>query len=249
MSTFDFGYPWWLSYGHLVILVPALAALVAGWRYGWGRGKMLVLGVVALWSVAALGVLWSVNINGRPALPTKNFFRSGAGRVLDIGAGTGRSTIMVLGARPQAEVVALDLFGESFSHHFGPGESPEERLRANLRAAGAEKRVTIAKADMQELPFGEASFDAIVSAYAVDHLPREGVKKALGEAARVIKPGGDFLLILVANDAWVKFAFGPVLTHGGTRGPGWWAERVKEAGFTTLEEGTAPATRYLLLRR
>jgi ubiquinone/menaquinone biosynthesis C-methylase UbiE len=41
------------------------------------------------------------------------------GRVLDIGAGTGRSSIKVLKARPQAISVALGLFGESFKQHFG----------------------------------------------------------------------------------------------------------------------------------
>ena len=102
---------------------------------------------------------------------------------------------------------------------------------------------------MRKLPFEAASFDAIVSSYAVDHLNRDGIKQALAEAARVVKPGGDFLLMLVANDRWAKLAFGPLLSHGGTRGREWWIARVQEAGFQVLEDGTSPVTLYLLARR
>lgn len=207
-------------------------------------------GVLALWSTAVfLLIQFAFDINGRASLPTQSFFRSGTGRVLDLGAGTGRSSIMVLASRPQATLVASDLFSDSFKAHFGPGESPQQRLLRNLKAAGVDQRASIETADMRKLPFEDVSFDAIVSSYAVDHLSREGVNQALTEAARVLKPGGDFLLMLVANDRWVKFAFGPLLAHGGTRGSAWWVARVKEAGFQVLEEGTSPATLYFLLRR
>jgi hypothetical protein len=33
-------------------------------------------------------------------------------------------------------LVALDLFGDSFQRHFGPGDTPQQRLLANLKAAG-----------------------------------------------------------------------------------------------------------------
>jgi ubiquinone/menaquinone biosynthesis C-methylase UbiE len=166
-----------------------------------------------------------------------------------MGAGTGRSSIMVLEARPQATLVALDLFAESFDQHFGRSEKPEDRLLRNLKAAGVDQRATIETGDMRKLPFEPATFDAIVSAYAVDHLNREGTSQALSEAARVEKPGGDFLLILIGKEPWGRFAFGPLIMHAGTRGPEWWTARLQEAGFHVLEEGTCPATLYLLARR
>jgi ubiquinone/menaquinone biosynthesis C-methylase UbiE len=190
-----------------------------------------------------------IDINGRPSLPTQSFLHSGTGRVLDMGAGTGRSSIMVLEARPQATLVALDLFADSFDQHFGRSESPQQRLLANLKAAGVERRATIETADMRKLPFEPAAFEAIVSAYAVDHLNRRGINQTLAEAARVVKPGGDFLLILIGNEPWAKFTFGPLLSHGGVRGPAWWTARLQEAGFQVLEEGTRPLTLYLLSRR
>src|SRR5262245_41753496 len=167
----NFGYPWWLTYGHLVVTAIALSFLLLGLARRWSRKLMLVIGVVTLWSVAAFLVTrFGLNANGRLPLPTERFLTSGSGRVLDMGAGTGRSSIMVLEARPQTTVVALDLFGESFKRHFGPGESGQERLRSNLRAAGVENRAAIQTADMRELPFAPATFDGVVSMYAIDHL-------------------------------------------------------------------------------
>ena len=248
--SIDFGYPWWLSYGHLIVVAITASILALGYWRRWSKGPMLLLGAIALWSVAAFIVARFVNnINGRAELPTQSFLVSGTGRVLDMGAGTGRSSIMVLEARPQTTLVALDLFSESYEEHFGPGGNPQERLLANLTAAGVERRVTIQAGDMRKLPFEPATFDAIVSSYAIDHLNRDGVQKSLAEAARVLKPGGEFLLMVIAKDAWLQFTFGPLLLHSGTRGSTWWTSRLQEAGFLVVENGMRPATLYLLARK
>jgi len=246
----DFGYPWWLSYGHLILAAAVVSLLLLGYARKWSKTPMLLVGILALWSTAAfLVVRFVIDINGRAALPTQTFLHLGTGRVLDMGAGTGRSSIMVLEARPQATLVALDLFGDSYERHFGRGESPQQRLFTNLKAAGVEQRATIETADMRELPFEPAAFDAIVSSYAIDHLDRQGISQALAEAARVLKPGGDFLLMVIGKEPWVQFTFGPLLMHGGTRGPAWWTQRLQESGFQVLEQGTRPITLYFLARR
>jgi len=156
---------------------------------------------------------------------------------------------MVLKARPRATLVALDLFGESFEQHFGPSQSPQQTLLANLEAAGVERRATIVTADMRKLPFEPSTFDAIVSAYVFEHLNREGIQTSLAEGARVVKPGGDFLLMLIAKEPWLQYTFGPMLVHQGFHGAEWWTPRLQEAGFQVLEEGTRPVTLYLLARR
>jgi ubiquinone/menaquinone biosynthesis C-methylase UbiE len=249
-ASIDYGYPWWLSYGHVPILAVALSIAALGVVRKWSRWAMVPIGAFALWSAAALVVQFFVlNVNGRPTLPTEAFLQSGGGRVLDIGAGTGRSSIMVLQSRPQTTLVALDQFGTSFEQHFGPGSTPQQRLLSNLKAAGVDSRATITAADMRTLPFEPAAFDAVVSAYALDHLNRAGTDQALAEAARVLKPGGEFLMMIVANEKWAKLAFGPLLSHGGSRGEAWWTTHVQQAGFRVLEAGTRPMTYYLLARR
>ena len=246
----NFGYPWWLSYGHLPLVAGSGLLLALGFWRKWPIWTIFLLSPLFLWSgTAFLAARFVLDINGEAALPTQSFLRSGVGRVLDIGAGTGRSSIMVLKARPQATLVALDLFGESFDQHFGPGQSPQQRLLANLEAVGVERRVEIVTADMRKVPFEPATFDAIVSAYVFEHLDREGIRQSLAEAARVVKPNGDFLLILIAKEPWLQYTFGPMLMHTGLRGANWWAPRLQEAGFQILEQGTRPATLYLLARR
>jgi len=249
-SQIDFGYPWFLSYGHLPLIAVVLALGFVGYVRKWPRVPMILIGAVAVWSVAAFIVArFALEINGRGTLPTEKFLASGAGRVLDLGAGTGRSSLMVLEARPQTTLVALDLFGESYERHFGSAESGQERLMANLKAAGVDRRATIQTADMRKLPFDAATFDGIVSAYAIDHLNRDGIIASLSEAARVLKPGGEFLMMVIGKDFWLQFAFGPLLLHSGTRGADWWTARMQEAGFQIAEHGMRPATLYVLARK
>lgn len=250
MSSLDFGYPWWLSYGHLLLTAIFGGILWIGLRRRWSKWALAPIGLAVVWSIAGfLIVRFMFDVNGSPAMPTENFLRAGSARVLDMGAGTGRSSIMVLTARPQTSMVALDLFGASFEEHFGKNDDPQRRLRENLDAAGVAARTTIQAGDMRKLPFESQSFDAIVSAYAIDHLGRDGASQALQEAARVVKPNGEFLLMVVANESWARFAFGPLLAHGGPRGAGWWTERMQAAGFQILEHGTKPMTLYLLARK
>jgi hypothetical protein len=56
-------------------------------------------------------------------------------------------------------------------------------------------------------------------------------------------------MMVITRDSWLKFTFGPLLLHSGTRGDQWWTSRLKEAGFQVLEQGTRPATLYFLARR
>jgi SAM-dependent methyltransferase len=249
-SHLDFAYPWWLTYGHLPVMAAAFALVLLAVARKWSTWSMLLLCLLALWSTAAfLTQRFILNINAVPALPTQSYLRSGTGRVLDLGAGTGRSSIMVLAARPRTTLVALDLFGRSFEQHFGPSPDPRQKLLANLEAAGVAQRVTIETADVRQLPFAPAAFDAIVSAYTIDHLDRQGSDQSLAEAARVLKPGGDFLLMLIANEAWGKLIFGPLLAHSGLRNEAWWTVHLQNAGFQVVESGHRPLTLYLLARR
>jgi SAM-dependent methyltransferase len=245
----DFGYPWWLNYGHLALFCVLLALALGARAAGASRRVLIALGVVAFWAGSVALLVQFFGINRVPSLPTQAFLSVGTGRVLDLGAGTGRSSIMVLTERPRATLVASDLFGTSFAQHFGPGERPQDRLLTNLKAAGVSGRATVETADMLKLPYADGAFDAIVSAYAMDHLGRNGARMALAEAHRVLRPGGDFLLILVANDGWAKLAFGPLLSHGGTYGAKWWRDAAGAAGFHVREEGSQPVTTYFLLTR
>lgn len=249
-TSLDFAYPWWLNYGHLTMALVCGGLLAVAWFLRWPRWIRVIAGLVTAWAFAATLVMQAFNAGGVPTLPTGAFLRdTPTARVLDIGAGTGRSSIMVLRERPSATLVAFDQFGESFTHHFGANGRPQDRLLANLRAAGVDDRASIETGDMRALPFDDHSFDAIVSAYTMEHVDRDGARQALSEAHRVLTPGGEFLLMLVNNDGWMKLAFGPILTHGGLRGPDWWADEARSVGFVVSEQGQRVGTMFLRLTK
>ena len=54
---------------------------------------------------------------------------------------------------------------------------------------------------------------------------------------------------MITKDFWLKFTFGPLLFHSGTRSQAWWTSRLEEAGFQMVEQGTRPATLYFLARK
>jgi|SRR5215207_3440603 len=56
------------------------------------------------------------------------------------------------------------------------------------RAARTHPEPTFLRADAEELPFADASFDAVVGAFLLNHLTRPEV--AMREVARVLTPGG-----------------------------------------------------------
>jgi ubiquinone/menaquinone biosynthesis C-methylase UbiE len=254
-SQINFGYPWWLDYGHLTLAVLFLALFALGWVRRWNRVAMVLIALATVWALTAFAMLrFGFDVNGRATLPTQAFLRSGTGKVLDMGAGTGRSTLMVLEARPHSTVVALDSFSDSYVQHFGGKKSDAiekgtAKLMANLRAAGVDSRCTVQPGDMRQMPFEPATFDAVVSAYAIDHLNRQGIGQALGEANRVLKPGGEFLLIVIARDVYLKFAFGPLMAHSGMVLSDFWERNLRDAGFEILEQGNPPATKFVLARK
>ena len=128
MFTYDFGYSWWLVYGHLVPLALfGVLAAVSVWRR-WRWWITAASGLVALWALIAFVIMQSLN---RPVpLPSERFLAGGTGRVLDVGAGSGRLTVGVLQARPHATATALDIY----SGYFGIEDNTPERLMELLKS-------------------------------------------------------------------------------------------------------------------
>ena len=246
--TYDFGYSWPFTWGHLLVALAALLlAAAALWR-GWGRWPIAGAGLVALWGLAGAYTMHEgVQINVPQRLVTGAFLPSGSGRVLDLGAGSGRGSIGLLLARPGATVTAVD----RYQGYYGIDDNTPDRLHRNARRAGVDDRLTLQVADMRQLPFEPATFDAAMSIAAIDHLDWPGIEQTLREVARVLKPGGQFLIVGLEPDAWVRLAI-PASIHGGYWGTAQnqarWREALDSAGFELTESGLRPATMYLLAR-
>lgn len=242
--TYDFGYSWWITWGHIVPVVffGALAALGVWLR--WRRWLVFACGLIAMWGIAALIVIHGVFRLNLPVPPTDTFLADGTGRVVDIGAGSGRATVGLLLARPRVTVTAVDIY----RGYFGIDANTPDRLIKNARIAGVEARTDAKVGDARQLPFGAGEFDGAISVAAIDHVPRNGIPKALTEAARVLKPGGEFLLTIVNVDAWVWFA-SPPMAHHPRAIPEQWRAMLTAAGFDIVEEGRDPGALYFLCRK
>jgi SAM-dependent methyltransferase len=245
---YDFGYEWPWTLGHAIAAVACAVIAILAWRVRTPRWIPILTGLVALWAIGgAIFIHGPFGLSRPLTLPTDAFLPSGGGRVLDGGAGSGRATLMVLLARPQSTVTAIDIFSEGFGIQ---GNTPD-RLRDNAARAGVANRLDVVTADLRKLPFAPASFDAAVSAYVVDHLNRDGMARSLSEIARVLRPEGQFLLMVIVPDKYVRFTFPFLVAHGyfGPRTPSEaWRTRLKTAGFTVQEEGTRPGTLYFLCK-
>src|SRR5436190_10850425 len=123
-------------------------------------------------------------ITGHEALAGKlihpgSFDVRGCKRILDAGCGNGRySRFLLREADADAIITGFDLSRKML-----------ERARKRLGS----DRVTHVAADLTRLPYADATFDAAVSGWVLEHLPDP--RPGLRELARVLGPGGKLLLL------------------------------------------------------
>lgn len=103
----------------------------------------------------------------------------GTEHVLDLGCGAGHAALAV--APHAADVTAIDVTPDMVA--------AASRLAADRGMAN----VTFRVADVAHLPYADAQFDVITSRVAAHHFSDPA--QALAEAFRVLRPGGQMLLI------------------------------------------------------
>jgi ubiquinone/menaquinone biosynthesis C-methylase UbiE len=135
-----------------------LAAVKARQRAAWSTGNYAVVGT-------------TLQIVGETLCEALDL-RSGA-RVLDVAAGNGNATLAA--ARRWCEVTSTDYVATLL-------ESGRERAHAEGHA------IRFQEADAENLPFRDASFDAVMSTFGVMFTPDQD--RAASELARVCRPGG-----------------------------------------------------------
>ena len=122
-------------------------------------------------------------------------------RLLDIACGPGVASARAaaLGARVTGADFSPEMIGEAQRRH------PEIVFKA---------------ADAEQLPFADASFDAVVSNFGIHHV--EWPERAIADARRVLAPGGTFAFTFWAapqeNTAW-RLIFDAIAKYGHTNVP------------------------------
>jgi ubiquinone/menaquinone biosynthesis C-methylase UbiE len=99
-------------------------------------------------------------------------------RVLDLGSGTGTLAVMAKRREPAIEMRGLDADEEMVS-------------RGTEKAEDAGARVGFDHGFSDVLPYGDNSFDRVLSSLFFHHLSGESKRGTLREVARVLAPGGE----------------------------------------------------------
>ncbi|MEX0649632.1 MAG: class I SAM-dependent methyltransferase [Candidatus Andersenbacteria bacterium] len=99
------------------------------------------------------------------------------GEVLEVGAGSGWTSRLILETCPQVELTATDL-----------DPTAKAELEDLRRVYG--RRLNMKEANIMKLPFDRDSFDIVLAVNVIPFLPSFGVRKALQQLIRVTRPGG-----------------------------------------------------------
>lgn len=143
--------------------------------------------------------------------------------VLDVGCGAGIPVSRQLADK--FEVTGVDISSSMIG-----------MARKNVPSA------TFIRADVLETGFPAACFDAIVSYYAIFHIPRQEHRELFRRFARWIRPGGLLLFTVAPKDdgpGYTEDGFFGETMYWSNFGPGTYRKMLAESGFRIEQEGIA----------
>jgi ubiquinone/menaquinone biosynthesis C-methylase UbiE len=146
-------------------------------------------------------------------------------QVLDVAAGNGNATLAA--ARRWCEVTSTDYVGSLL-------ESGQARAKAEGHS------VKFQEADAENLPFADATFDAVLSTFGVMFTPNQ--EQAARELARVCKPGGKIGLANWTPESFIGQLFKTIGKYvppaQGVKSPALWGTqaRLEELFARTAKE-------------
>lgn len=109
--------------------------------------------------------------------------------ILEIGCGAGLGTRVWRSWFPGASITAIDYDEKEISAQGGcaSGANTTKIRLKNL------KNITVLRADARALPFASSSFDLVIGTNTFHHI--KNWQTAISEVARVLAPGGTFLVM------------------------------------------------------
>jgi arsenite methyltransferase len=177
--------------GQAIGVAAASAALAALAGISLTRGKRLTAALTGT-SAAAIAASAALYIYATKAGKFEVWNRilddlrlQGDETVLDMGCGRGAVLLATAKRLPRGRAIGIDLWQADQTDN-----SPSATL-ANAELENVADRIELHTADMTALPLDDNSVDVTVSSLAIHNIPsHEGRRQALGEAMRVLRPGG-----------------------------------------------------------
>jgi ubiquinone/menaquinone biosynthesis C-methylase UbiE len=173
---------------------PDLKAIKAKQHVAWASGDYALVGA-------------TIQIVGEQLAEAMDL-RAGQ-KILDVAAGNGNFTLAA--ARRCCEVISTDYV-----------ETLLQRGRRRAEADGL--AVTFQKADVEDLPFADRSFDAVGSTFGAMFSPDQS--RTAGEMLRVCRPGGRIGLANWTPDGFIGQVFKVIGKHlpppAGVKSPALW---------------------------
>lgn len=109
------------------------------------------------------------------------------GQAVDLGCGAGQLAVALANAAPALRITGVDLSADLLA-----------TARERAHNAGLAHRIDFRPGDASAVPFADASVDLVVSTLSLHHWDDPGA--ALNEIARVLRPGGAFLIFDLRRD-------------------------------------------------
>lgn len=173
---------------------PDFAAIKQKQNAAWASGNYARIGT----TLQIVGEMLAENLDLPPGTA-----------VLDVAAGNGNATLAF--ARRGGSVTSTDYV-------------PTLLAGAQMRAEAEGLNIDFQIADVEGLPFEDASFDAVTSTFGVMFAPNQ--KQAASELMRVVRPGGKIAMANWTPDGFIGRLFrvlgGHVTPPAGVKSPALW---------------------------
>lgn len=173
-------------------LAAVIVAVVSGLQ-GWGVLPTVWFGLAAVANLAGAGLFIYTTRRGKHHAWAKildSIAWRGDETILDLGCGRGAVLIATARRLPGGRAIGVDIWNSGDQS----GNSIEV-ARRNAALEGVADRVQLETADIRDLPFADASFDAVLSSLALHNIHAAGDRRrALAQAVQVLRPGGRLLV-------------------------------------------------------
>lgn len=177
--------------GVLVALsVISVLLIIAGvWLPMSLKASVILLSICGLLAIIVLTGIWSSRF-GKLKMRDKIFGKllfNGDESVLDIGCGPGLLLIAAAKQLQKGKAVGADHWKGNLEYSY-----TSQMVLRNAEIEKVVDRVEVINADAQALPFGNNSFDVVMTSLMMHHVVDKS--KAINEMVRVLKPQGTLIL-------------------------------------------------------